>query len=357
MVVFVTNRVSNQVVASRSPMPGASVLAALLCCGFAAPALAQVGTVGLPTREEIDPSRRQAPPAQAPSKLSVEGDIERSPCALADPAYAAIKVTITRATFNNLGPVDPAEIAPAWQRYIGTEQPIAVVCEIRDAVGTILRNKGYLAAVQVPAQRIEGGVVNFEVLYAKLTAIRVRGDAGRNERQIARYLQHLATGQVFNRFEAERYLLLARDIPGFDVRLALKPAGTAAGDMIGEVTVRRTPFEVDFNVQNFAPKETGRFGGQLRAQAYGLTGLADRTMVSVYSTADFNEQQVVQIGHDFGLGGSGLRLAWSFHLCLDQARAGADRSRCRCALALCQYRGELSVRAHPGLHPARHGGL
>jgi hemolysin activation/secretion protein len=299
--------------AANLPRPSASRLGAMVFLGIlASPALAQVNSVGLPTREEIDPSRRQAPPPQAQTKLTVEGDIERSPCALADPAYAAIKVTLTTASFNNLGPVDPAEIAPAWQRYIGTEQPIAVVCEIRDAAGTILRNKGYLAAVQVPAQRIEGGVVKFEVLYAKLTGVRVRGDAGRNERQIARYLEHLATGQVFNRFEAERYLLLARDIPGFDVRLALKPAGTAAGDMIGEVTVRRTPFEVDINVQNFAPGETGRFGGQLRAQAYGLTGLADRTTVSIYSTADFKEQQVVQLGHDFGLGGGGLRLAGHF---------------------------------------------
>ena len=277
-----------------------------------APAQAQVGTVGLPTREEIDPGRRQAPPARPPAKLTVEGDIERSPCALADPSYAAIKVMLTAVTFNNIGPVTAAELAPAWQRYAGSEQPIAVMCEIRDAAGTILRNKGYLAAVQVPVQRIEGGVVAFEILYAKLTAVRVRGDAGRNERQIARYLENLATGRVFNRFEAERYLLLARDIPGFDVRLALKPAGTAAGDMIGEVSVRRTPFEFDINVQNFAPTETGRFGGQARAQANGLTGLADRTMVSFYSTADFKEQQVVQLGHDFGLGGGGLRLAGHF---------------------------------------------
>jgi hemolysin activation/secretion protein len=277
----------------------------------AAPVTAQLATTGLPTREEIDPSRRQAPPPSA-SRLTVEGDIERSPCALADPTYAAIKVTLVSATFNNLGPVPVADIEPAYRAYIGTEQPIAVVCEIRDAVGTILRNKGYLAAVQVPAQRIEGGAVRFEVLYAKLTAVRVRGDAGRNERQIARYLDHLATGKVFNRFDAERYLLLARDIPGFDVRLSMKPAGTGVGDMIGEVTVHRTPFEVDLNIQNYAPSETGRFGGQLRAQAYGITGLADRTMVSLYSTADFKEQQVLQLGHDFGIGGNGLRFAGHF---------------------------------------------
>ena len=277
----------------------------------AAPAVAQVGTTGLPTREEIDPTRRQAPPPPG-ARLSVDGEIERSPCALADPTYADIKMTITQAVFNNLGPVDPAELAPAYQAYLGTTQPVAVVCEIRDAAAMILRNKGYLAAVQVPAQRIEGGIVKFEVLFAKLTAIRVRGDAGRNERQIARYLDHLATGQVFNRYDAERYLLLSREIPGFDVRLTLKPAGTGPGDMIGEVSVKRTAFEVDLNVQNYAPVETGRFGGQLRAQAFGLTGLADRTTASIYSTADFKEQQVLQLGHDFGLGGGGLRLAGHF---------------------------------------------
>lgn len=268
------------------------------------------GAVGLPTREEIDPSRRQAP--APPSRLRVDGGIERSPCALADPAYAAIRITLTSATFNNLGPVDAAALAPAYTRYLGTEQPIAIVCEIRDAAATILRDKGYLAAVQVPTQRIEGGNVRFEVLYAKLTAVRVRGDAGRNERQLARYLDHLATGEVFNRLDAERYLLLARDMPGLDVRLSLKPAGTAAGDMIGEVSVRRTPVEVDVNVQNYAPQETGRFGGQVRAQFHGLSGLADRTFVSVYSTADFKEQQVVQLGHDFAIGGQGLRLGGRF---------------------------------------------
>jgi hypothetical protein len=64
---------------------------------------------------------------------------------------------------------------------------------------------------------------------AKLVSIRVRGDAGRSERIIARYLEKLTRQEVFNRDEAERYLLLAGDLPGFDVRLALRrPAGRAA---------------------------------------------------------------------------------------------------------------------------------
>jgi len=263
-----------------------------------------------PTREEIERPAAQ-PPAAAP-RLKVEGDIERSACPLADPAYAGIKVTIADAVFNNLKGATPEELRPTYAAYLGTEQPVAVICEIRDAAATLLRRKGYLAAVQVPTQRIENGVVRFEVLYARVTAIRVRGDAGRAEELIASYLGRLTRDEIFNRRNAERYLLLARDLPGYEVRLSLRPAGTAPGDLIGEVTVLATPVEVDFNAQNYAARDTGRWGGQVRAQLNGLTGMGDRTSISLYSTADFDEQQVLQVAHDFRVGPEGLTLGGRF---------------------------------------------
>ena len=271
--------------------------------GGAAPAAAQQ-TPGVPTREEVTPPPAAAPPAGP--RLAVESDIERAPCPLADPAYADVRVTITRAVFNNLGPVDPAELEPAYRALLGPDRPVATVCEIRDAAATVLRRRGYLAAVQVPTQKIEGGVVTFEVLYARLTAVRVRGDAGASERLLAGYLEPLTREPVFNRFAAERSLLLARDLPGLDVRLSLKPAGTAPGDLVGDVTVTRTPFEIDLNVQNYAARDTGRWGGQARALVYGLTGMGDRTSLSVYSTSDFDEQRIVQLAHDFRVGPRGL---------------------------------------------------
>jgi hemolysin activation/secretion protein len=281
------------------------VLAAVLLLP-ASVVLAQSTVTGAPTREEIDPGRRQS--FTQPSRLIVDGDIERSPCALGDPAYANIKLSITRAEFNNLGPVPASALEAYWKPLTGKDVPVSALCEIRDAAATHLRRLGYLAAVQVPAQRIEGGIVRFEVLYARLTAVRLRGDAGRNEGQVARYVKKLATGQPFNRIEAERYLLLARDMPGMDVRLALKPAGGAAGDMVGEVSVRRRAIAADLVLSNLAPSQTGPYGGQLRLEAYGLTGLGDHSFVSYYATSDFDEQQVLQAGHDFALGGEGFRI-------------------------------------------------
>lgn len=270
----------------------------------------QVNVPSPPTREEIE--RPVQPRTERPSRLTVEGDIERAPCPLADPAYANVRLRLTEARFNNLGPVAPIELRPLYEQYIGTDQPVAVLCDIRDAVATKLRRDGYIAAVQVPTQRIDNGVVQFEVLYAKLTSIRVRGDAGNGEKLVATYLERLTDGTVFNQRLAERYLLLARDLPGYDIRLTLVPAGTGPGELIGDVTVRRTPYEVDLNVQNMAARDAGPYGGQLRAQFYGLTGMGDRTYVSAYSTLDFQEQQIFQAGHEFRVGSEGLTLAGRF---------------------------------------------
>lgn len=238
--------------------------------------------------------------------------MERSPCALDGPQYNSIHLVLRDVQFDGLKGLTREQLASAYAPYVGRDVPISVVCEIRDRAGMILRNAGYIAAVQVPEQRIGDGVIRFQVLMAHLTQVRVRGDATGAERIIAGYLNKLTNEPVFNRNDAERYLLLASDIPGYTVRLTLRPAGTAPGEVIGDVTVQRMAAYADFNVQNMGSESLGPWGGLIRAQAFGLTGLGDRTTISFFSTSDFKEQQTVQLGHDFRLGSDGMSLGGAF---------------------------------------------
>ena len=254
-----------------------------------------------------------APSAPPPSKLTVEGGIERAPCALADARFADVKVTLSDVVFNDLKVVNPNDLKPAFADLIGKTIPIAQVCEIRDAAATILRREGYLAAVQVPPQSIEGGVVHLQVLMAKLVSVQVRGDAGRSEALIAAYLNKLTGEEVFNEQEAERYLLLAKDLPGYDVRLSLRPANDGVpGDVIGQVSVVHIPGSVDLNVQDLGSHAVGRWGALLRGQLYGLLGAGDEFSLGAYSTLEFKEQQVLQTSYDFHLGSEGLKLGGRF---------------------------------------------
>lgn len=291
---------------------GAFLISSMLTGSMVFTSDASAQTVNAPTRDELETKRL---PTIAPrsSKLTVEGDIERAPCPLADPRYGDVQVTFSEAEFTNLKGLDPSALNSSWQEFAGRSIPIAQVCEIRDRAATILRRAGYLAAVQVLPQRIApNGVIKFDVLMAKLVRIQVRGDAGPSERKLVGYLEPLTDKEVFNAIEAERSMLLARDLPGYDVRLTLRPAGTAPGEVIGEVAVTHQRFEVEANIQNLGSRDTGRFGGLIGAKYNGLTGLGDQTSVSIYNTFDFSEQTILQAGHSFLVGHDGLRLSADF---------------------------------------------
>ncbi|HEV2596094.1 MAG TPA: ShlB/FhaC/HecB family hemolysin secretion/activation protein [Sphingomicrobium sp.] len=266
--------------------------------------------VAPPTREEV--TRPTTPPPAARSRLEVEGGIERAPCALEGPEFRSIHFVLRGAEFEGLQGLTRADLAPAYAGFIGREVPVATVCEVRDSAATILRDSGYIAAVQVPEQRIADGIIHFQVLMAHLTQIRVRGEVTGAETVLGAYFNQLTKRPLFNRFEAERYLLLASDLPGYTVRLTLRPAGTAPGDVVGDVTVQRLPAYVDLIVQNGGSHELGPWGGLVRAQFFGLTGLGDRTILSLFTTADFHEQQTVQLGHEMRIGPEGLSLSSTF---------------------------------------------
>lgn len=293
----------------RVALQGATGLAAVALAMGADAALAQAlpgQTIAPPSRDELRGITGQTPKSQP--RLSIKNEIERSPCPLDDPQYADIKVNLSEVTFNNLKEISPDALWGTWKPLVGSPQPISVLCEIRDAAGTMLREKGYLAAVQVPTQKIDNGQVRMEVIYARIAAVRARGETKGAERKLQQYLGALTGEEVFNQRRAERYLLLARDLPGYNVQLTLKPAGTGPGELVAEVSVLREPYAVDLTIQNLSSEATGRFGGQLRAQAFGLTGLGDVTTLSYYATSDFSEQHILQGSHEFRPGSQGLVL-------------------------------------------------
>ena len=310
------------------------MFASLAATSLAGPgiAVAQSQPVA-PTREEIT---RPTPPSMQPprSQLEVEGGIERAPCALDNPQFRDIRFTLRAVEFDGLREMAPEALTSAYAPLVGREHPVSVICEVRDRAATLLRQAGYIASVEVPEQRIADGTVRFRVLMARLIDVRVRGDAGGAERPLAAYLGKLKQQPVFNRYEAERYLLLANDLPGYNVRLTLRPAGTAPGEVIGDVTVLRAPPLVDANVQNYGSKDLGRWGGLLRAQVFGLMGLGDHTTAAVFTTADFKEQQTVQLGHSMRLGPEGLTATGAFTYAWARPSVGDDSDvRARTMLA------------------------
>ena len=265
-----------------------------------------------PSREEIErsnvPREKRAPRASV-----VPGNaLQTEPCPLRD---SDIRANITAVDFT--GP-DGAPLAPVISGILAGVQPppgdrpIAVVCDIRDDATARLRSQGYIAAVQIPPQRIETGRLRLEVITGHLVDVHMRGDAPPFRAELAARAKQLKALDPFNQFEAERILLLASDIPGVEVRLTLAPARTKPGELIGELSVYYQPFKILGNVNNFGSRALGRYSAYARGEIYGLTGAEDLTYIAGSTTIDFDEQQVLQFGHQMALGTHGLGLGGDF---------------------------------------------
>lgn len=221
-----------------------------------------------------------------------------------------LKVTINNVQFGNArgGPLDE-KLAASLAGVTAPQglQPISVVCDVRDAANQALRQDGWIASIQVPQQDL-AGTLRLDVVSARISEIRVNGDAGPYRNALANVLEPLQALDPLNERDAERILLNANDIPGLSVRLALAPSGEAPGLVVGNLSVDFERYAAFFNARNYNARSIGRETGFARIDIHGLTGLADRTFIGGQTTVDFEEQTILQAGHEFGLGSSGLRL-------------------------------------------------
>lgn len=281
-----------------------------------APVLAQTVPApqqnGLPSRDQIELPKPQ-PQQAAPSRVRVDGSkgVPAAPCPL-DRFDLQVKITAIDFVTPDGKPM-AAEIsrllAPIAASPPAGANKVAVVCQIRDEATAALRRAGYVASVQIPPQRIENGTLKLEVVTARIVEVRVRGDAGPYRKTLAARIERLKAIDPLNERDAERVLLLADDVPGLDVQLALRPAGTGPGSVIGDLTIVYRRGAILANVQNLGSRQIGRYTGYARAEIYGLTGASDLTYIGGQVTAQIKEQKVVQAGHIMGLGNNGTTLA------------------------------------------------
>ncbi|SFG14817.1 Hemolysin activation/secretion protein [Novosphingobium sp. CF614] len=300
---------------------GKSILAAAsMCTGGAA--LAQETPPpppDLPTRGQIEqnlPENQRPEPSRA--RIDTSKAMAHPPCAL---EQSDVRVNLTSLSLEK---PDGSALAPELQSLLAGvdadlhgEQPIAVVCQVRDRINARLGEAGYVALAQIPGQQISNGVLHVQVVTARIVEVRIVGDPGPFRSLLEERVAQIRALEPLNRHDAERILLLTGDTPGLDVQLALSAANGTPGDVIGTLTVETRRFALLANVQNYGSHELGRWIGSVRGEAYGLTGMADRTYLAFSNAFDWKEVRVLQAGHDFTLADNGLRmglrgsLAWS----------------------------------------------
>ncbi len=283
---------------SRASALGASglIAAALL----STPAAGQV----LPSREEMNPVRTAPLPAAPRGELFRQ--MEAGPCGFAD---SPLKVTLTSVQFRGANTAKLAlpgeELALAYADLLNRELPIRTVCEIRDRAAALYLREGVLASLNIPEQRISGGKLILEVTEARIASVSYTGNAGPAQRQVARYLDKLKGMTPLDLDIAQRYLLLASDVPGVRVQATLKPTAEGKGSVDLAIAVERSPVTSVFSANDYGSETIGRPLGTARVDYNSFTGLGERTSIVGYGTLDSDEQRVIQVVERINIGGEG----------------------------------------------------
>jgi len=293
--------------ASHSACVGAWIAAttALTAPGLAAaqPAPRPAPTAAAPglSAPELNPAARL--PRAPATGADVFAPEPPGPCPLAD---SPVEVTLQSVTFHGATALPPEAFAAAYRDAIGKPQKVAVICQIRDAAARILFDHGVLARVEIPEQRISGGALTLEVIEAHVVNVRVRGDIGPAQGAVERYVERLRGMKPFDMRKAQRYLLLASDIPGVRVRAAVKPSTSPERGAVDiDVSVSREPWQAVGNVQNLGSRAVGRWSGLVRADARAFTPLGEDTSLVAFHTLDSDEQWVVQLLESARIGSDG----------------------------------------------------
>lgn len=291
--------------------PVQALLLAAICFS---PALAQavVPPATLPTREELDLLARTedrveradlfAPPVAAPCPFA-GSDLRLT--------LEAVEIVGRLAEAGTRGEAAlAAALERTWADFRGREVPLETLCTIRDRIAATLFDRGRLARVEIPEQRIADGRVRLEVIEARVETVRVIGVAGPVTHKVDRYAAQIRGMNPFDLKKAQRALLLASELPGVRLRTVIRPGASGRRGAIDiELLVERDPVQAVVNVQNLQSRQTGRWAALARVDVNGMTTLGEQTTLLVYRTIPDNEQFVVQGREVLRLGGNGLRLS------------------------------------------------
>ncbi len=286
----------------------AAIVTSTLIAGFMCELLTSAAAQAL-RPEEFTP-RTGVPQELGPEPPLGEGLEEEAAPAPGGPTFKLEGVRFEGST-----QFDDDALAAAAAERIGEAVTLADLRAIARRVERRYRDAGFVATrVLVPPQTVTDGVVTFRVVEGFVANVVVRGEAGPAQRQVERYLARIRDERPLRLATVERYLLLARDLPGISVRGTLRaaPEPEAVGGIDLVVDVARKRFDAYANLENGRSEATGPWTAGLFGRWNSFAPQAQTLDVLGLVSLDVDELQIGRVGYRQQLGAEGTNVQASF---------------------------------------------
>ncbi|MCU0949569.1 MAG: hypothetical protein MUC68_00570 [Burkholderiaceae bacterium] len=298
--------------AARAPAPGPLTLLALIAAlGLPAAAPAQtVPSAGSLLEETRRPPAPALPSATPPRVLEAPARP-----VLELPEGASVEVRAFRLTGNRS--FDDAVLQPLLAGFVGRRLDLRGLNDAAAALTRHYQRYGHLLSyAYLPAQRVDGGVVELAVLEGRIEAVQVvtAQEVRLDDRVVQAHTDRLvsqgdAPAPVLQA-DVERQLLLLNDIPGVTARAAFTPGATTGGADLVVSVAEDEPLVTRFEYSNHGSSATGPHRAGITLQFRDLFGLGDSTIARGFVS---NRGGLVtgSLATQVPLGGDGWRLGAS----------------------------------------------
>jgi hemolysin activation/secretion protein len=173
-------------------------------------------------------------------------------------------VTVKGFEFSGQTLVSEQDLHQLLQEYIGQEMTLAEIQKAADKIATLYQERGYLASVSLPAQKIDAGIIKIKIVEGRLGAVKIDSSEGNgrfpSELAQAYVLENNPIGDFLVMRRIERAIYILNETPGVAVSTEIEP-GTEDGDVDLKVTLTDTPL---FKGQVEANNQSSRATGELQ---------------------------------------------------------------------------------------------
>lgn len=264
------------------------------------------------------------PPATDPGRLRERFDIQTAPDAEAvapaletqrpsglPDSLKSIRVTLQRIRVEGSSVLPATVLQARTETYTGREIGGSDILQLASELTAMYRNAGYiLSLVLVPPQSLAEGTLTLQVVEGYVNAVTVQAGEGVSatvRESLARIGEQIKASRPLDALVLERYLLIANDFPGIELRSILSPSRVqGAADLTLVANVKR--MEGFASVDNYGSKYLGP--GQILAGITGnqLLGVNDQWRAIAVGTGD-REMAYGQLSYSQVVNTEGLKLS------------------------------------------------
>jgi hemolysin activation/secretion protein len=277
-------------------------------CAAAAVAFLLIGSA---LAQSVPPPSSPLPRVTPEEEPKIAPPIARPPAAAPSPAEADQQIEITAVQFDGATRYSDQDLQARFAGLLNTKRPLGdFITAVRQLEADYHTAGFFLTRVWGTAEASPAGtILKVRILEGYIDNVKLDGDVGPAATLVYGYLQHLTEAKPLDAATLERYVLLAKNIPGITVEPILRPMKDVPGAVELVAKLERKPVDATLSDDNRGPSTVGPNEMLATVSGNAFTSLGDRTTLTLFNTPFDNEELFGQIAEDLLLGTEGIKLS------------------------------------------------